>query len=85
MPVPDPFRQGLERGWITHDASRLEHDLFLEADIAVIGSGAGGMTLRDSIEALLRDHAEPKVDVLLCPPATLISAMAGLSRADRSE
>jgi hypothetical protein len=23
MPVPDPFRQGLERGWITHDASRL--------------------------------------------------------------
>lgn len=44
MPVPDPFRQGLERGWITHDASRLEHDLTLEADVAVIGSGAGGAT-----------------------------------------
>ncbi|MBC3478680.1 GMC family oxidoreductase [Pseudomonas taiwanensis] len=44
MPVIDPFRQGLERGWITHDGSRLEHDLSLQADIAIIGSGAGGAT-----------------------------------------
>ncbi|MDF0734093.1 GMC family oxidoreductase [Pseudomonas entomophila] len=44
MPVPDPFRQGLERGWITHDGSRLEQDLTLAADVAVIGSGAGGAT-----------------------------------------
>lgn len=51
MPVPDPFRQGLERGWITHDASRLEHDLFLEADIAVIGSGAGGATSAQMLSA----------------------------------
>ena len=51
MPVPDPFRQGLERGWITYDASRLEHDLFLEADIAVIGSGAGGATSAQVLSA----------------------------------
>nr|WP_314615996.1 GMC family oxidoreductase [uncultured Pseudomonas sp.] len=51
MPVTDPFRQGLERGWITHDASRLEHDLTLQADIAVIGSGAGGATSAQMLSA----------------------------------
>ena len=50
MPVPDPFRQGLESGWITHDASRLEHDLTLEADVAVIGSGAGGAPALYSVD-----------------------------------
>ena len=33
MPVTDPFRQGLERGWITHDGSRLEQDLTREAGL----------------------------------------------------
>lgn len=51
MPVTDPFRQGLECGWITHDGSRLEHDLTLEADIAVIGSGAGGATSAQMLSA----------------------------------
>lgn len=51
MPVTDPFRQGLERGWITHDGSRLEQDLTLEADIAVIGSGAGGATSAQMLSA----------------------------------
>ncbi|PYC26132.1 GMC family oxidoreductase [Pseudomonas mosselii] len=51
MPVPDPFRQGLERGWITHDGSRLEQDLSLEADVAVIGSGAGGATTAERLSA----------------------------------
>ena len=51
MPVPDPFRQGLERGWITHDASRLAQDLALEADVAVIGSGAGGATSAQMLSA----------------------------------
>lgn len=49
MPVPDPFREGLARGWKTVDGSRLEHDLTLDTDIAIIGSGAGGAT---SAEAL---------------------------------
>ncbi len=51
MPVTDPFRQGLERGWITHDGSRLEQDLTLEADITVIGSGAGGATSAQMLSA----------------------------------
>ncbi len=51
MPVTDPFRQGLERGWITHDASRLAQDLALEADVAVIGSGAGGATSAQMLSA----------------------------------
>jgi len=51
MPVTDPFRQGLERGWITHDGSRLEQDLTLETDVAVIGSGAGGATSAQMLSA----------------------------------
>ncbi|WP_323113306.1 GMC family oxidoreductase [Pseudomonas guariconensis] len=51
MPVADPFRQGLARGWITHDGSRLDQDLTLEADIAVIGSGAGGATSAELLSA----------------------------------
>lgn len=51
MPVTDPFRQGLERGWITYDGSRLEQNLNLEADIAVIGSGAGGATSAQMLSA----------------------------------
>ncbi|MHC6227902.1 GMC family oxidoreductase [Pseudomonas sp. X10] len=51
MPVADPFRQGLVRGWKTHDGSRLEHDLTLEADVAVIGSGAGGGTSAELLSA----------------------------------
>ncbi|MBF8721188.1 GMC family oxidoreductase [Pseudomonas guariconensis] len=51
MPTTDPFRQGLARGWITHDGSRLSQDLTLEADVAVIGSGAGGATSAQILSA----------------------------------
>jgi choline dehydrogenase-like flavoprotein len=51
MPVPDTFREGLARGWKTHDGSRLEHDLTLEADVAIIGSGAGGGTTAEILSA----------------------------------
>ena len=44
MPVPDLFAEGLARGWKVHDGSRLDNDLTLEADVVVIGSGAGGGT-----------------------------------------
>ncbi|MDO9323239.1 MAG: GMC family oxidoreductase N-terminal domain-containing protein, partial [Pseudomonas sp.] len=44
MPVPDLFQQGLASGWKTYNGSRLEQDLTLEADVAIIGSGAGGGT-----------------------------------------
>jgi len=42
--LPDPFRDGLGRGWKVIDASTLAADLTLEADVAIIGTGAGGGT-----------------------------------------
>ncbi|PZR73824.1 MAG: GMC family oxidoreductase, partial [Stutzerimonas stutzeri] len=51
MPVPDLFAEGLARGWTTHDGSRLQQDLTLEADIAIVGSGAGGATSAEILSA----------------------------------
>ncbi|TNF10226.1 MAG: FAD-binding protein, partial [Pseudomonadales bacterium] len=51
MPVPDLFKQGLAKGWKTHDGSRLENDLTLEADVAIVGSGAGGGTTAEILSA----------------------------------
>ncbi|WP_439860143.1 GMC family oxidoreductase N-terminal domain-containing protein [Pseudomonas sp. MBLB4136] len=51
MPVPDLFAEGLARGWKTHDGSRLERDLILEADVAIVGSGAGGGTSAEILSA----------------------------------
>ncbi|OLF50908.1 GMC family oxidoreductase [Pseudomonas chlororaphis] len=51
MPVPDLFREGLARGWKTYDGSQLQQDLTLEADVAIIGSGAGGGTTAEILSA----------------------------------
>lgn len=51
MPVPDIFAEGLASGWKTYDGSRLEKDLTLEADIAIVGSGAGGGTSAEILSA----------------------------------
>lgn len=51
MPVPDPFREGLARGWKTYDGSTLTSDLTLDADVAIIGSGAGGGTTAEILSA----------------------------------
>ena len=40
--VRDPIREGIASGWKVIDAATLEGDLDLEADVVVIGSGAGG-------------------------------------------
>jgi choline dehydrogenase-like flavoprotein len=42
--LPDPFRAGLASGWRVIDASTLTDDLTLEADVAIVGTGAGGGT-----------------------------------------
>ncbi len=42
--LPDPFRAGLASGWKVIDASTLAQDLALDADVAIIGTGAGGGT-----------------------------------------
>ncbi|NWA01147.1 GMC family oxidoreductase [Pseudomonas gingeri] len=51
MPVPDLFREGLARGWKTYNGAQLDHDLNLEADVAIIGSGAGGGTTAEILSA----------------------------------
>ena len=42
--IIDPIRDGLNRGWKHIDASLLEQDKYLEADIVIVGTGAGGAT-----------------------------------------
>ena len=51
MPVTDPFAEGIARGWKTHDGSQLKRDLTLDADIAIVGSGAGGATSAELLSA----------------------------------
>ena len=40
--IADPFRDGIAGGWKVIDAAALERDLALEADVVIVGSGAGG-------------------------------------------
>jgi choline dehydrogenase-like flavoprotein len=40
--IPDPIQAGLARGWKIIDAAQLAQDRTLEADVVIVGSGAGG-------------------------------------------
>jgi choline dehydrogenase-like flavoprotein len=40
--IRDPIREGLAAGWKVTDAGALDRDLALEADVAIVGTGAGG-------------------------------------------
>ncbi|QJR15179.1 GMC family oxidoreductase [Usitatibacter palustris] len=40
--IRDPIREGIASGWKAIDAAALDRDLELDADVVVIGSGAGG-------------------------------------------
>ena len=40
--IPDPIAAGLARGWQVVDASTLRADTHYEADLVIIGTGAGG-------------------------------------------
>jgi choline dehydrogenase-like flavoprotein len=40
--IPDPIQAGLAAGWHVTDCSRIDQDLTIEADVIVVGSGAGG-------------------------------------------
>jgi hypothetical protein len=42
QPLADPVLDGLARGWKVIDASSPGRDLTLEADVAIVGTGAGG-------------------------------------------
>ncbi|NYE61021.1 choline dehydrogenase-like flavoprotein [Duganella sp. 1224] len=40
--IPDPIAAGLAAGWQVSDGARLSADQTLEADVVIVGSGAGG-------------------------------------------
>ena len=42
--IPDIIQQGIKSGWKTWSGSHLGEDLQLEADVVIIGTGAGGGT-----------------------------------------
>jgi choline dehydrogenase-like flavoprotein len=48
---PTSFRDGMARGWKTLNGAQLDHDLILDADVAIIGSGAGGGTTAEILSA----------------------------------
>ncbi|MBV8372897.1 MAG: GMC family oxidoreductase [Candidatus Eremiobacteraeota bacterium] len=52
--IADPIVEGRKRGWTIYDASALQRDLYLECDVAIVGSGAGGAIAAEilSIEGL---------------------------------
>ncbi|MES2126493.1 MAG: GMC family oxidoreductase [Pseudomonadota bacterium] len=41
-PIPDPIKAGLAAGWHVLDASTLTASRTMEADVVIVGSGAGG-------------------------------------------
>lgn len=41
--IPDPIREGLaSKRWRVYDGSQIQNDLTLEADVVIVGTGAGG-------------------------------------------
>src|ERR1700678_2312634 len=42
--IADPIAQGLTRGWKAYDASTFDRDRAFDADVVIIGTGAGGGT-----------------------------------------
>lgn len=51
MAIDDIYTKGIADGWKVIDASRLEQDQTWEADVAIIGSGAGGGTSAEILSA----------------------------------
>ncbi|MFT4047903.1 MAG: GMC family oxidoreductase [Solimonas sp.] len=51
MAISDLYTDGAARGWRVRDASTLERDETLEADVVIVGSGAGGGTAAEILSA----------------------------------
>lgn len=50
-PLSDPYRTAASAGWKVIDASTLAEDRSLEADVAIVGTGAGGATAAEILSA----------------------------------
>jgi choline dehydrogenase-like flavoprotein len=46
--IADPIHAGLAAGWDVVDASTLDRDLVIDADVAIVGTGAGGGTAAET-------------------------------------
>jgi choline dehydrogenase-like flavoprotein len=51
MAIRDPILEGLAAGWKVTRASRLERDLVMDADVVIVGTGAGGGVTADLLTA----------------------------------
>ena len=49
--IPDPITAGLASGWNVIDAANLTEDMKLDADVVIIGSGAGGGVTAETMAA----------------------------------
>jgi len=49
--IEDPIRIGVASGWKTIDAAKIERPLEIEADVAIVGSGAGGGVTAEMLSA----------------------------------
>jgi choline dehydrogenase-like flavoprotein len=49
--IPDPIMAGLASGWNVIDAANLTEDMKLDADVVIIGSGAGGGVTAETMAA----------------------------------
>jgi choline dehydrogenase-like flavoprotein len=49
--IPDPWQAGLEAGWQVTDGALLADDLQLDADVVIVGSGAGGGMAAETLAA----------------------------------
>lgn len=63
--IPDPIQAGLASGWKVIDAATLEADQQYEADVAIVGTGAGGgvtaeMLARAGLRVLLIEEGPLK-------------------------
>ncbi|MGI2259190.1 GMC family oxidoreductase N-terminal domain-containing protein [Shewanella sp. GXUN23E] len=67
MAIADPIEQGLSQGWRHLDGSSIAQSQTLEADVVIIGSGAGGGTAADIL-------SEAGLDVILVEAGPLKSS-----------
>ena len=51
MPIDDLYTAGIASGWQVHDASTFTAPRHFEADVAIIGSGAGGGVTAETLSA----------------------------------
>lgn len=49
--IPDPWQRGIDAGWNVVDGVTVRTDRTLEADVAIIGSGAGGAVAAEILSA----------------------------------